>query len=153
VATKPQHRRLAVILSGGGARGAYEVGVLWYLFDELTRMRGAPPRVDVICGTSVGAINSAYLAAHLADPVLGMRRWVDVWSSLRLDDVLGFGWRQAVSLPRVLIGGGSGTRASSRVADGAPGPARILARGDSHHQERCSRRSASRPPRCPPGAP
>lgn len=105
---KPRPRRLAVILSGGGARGAYEVGVLWYLFDELTRMRGAPPRVDVICGTSVGAINCAYLAAHLADPVLGMRRLVDVWSSLKLDDVLGFGWRQAVSLPRVLLGGGGG---------------------------------------------
>ncbi|MFO0567367.1 MAG: patatin-like phospholipase family protein [Polyangiaceae bacterium] len=105
---KPRHRRLAVILSGGGARGAYEVGVLWYLFDELTRLRGAPPRVDVICGTSVGAINSAYLAAHLGDPVLGMRRLVDVWSSLKLDDVLGFGWRQAISLPKVLYGGGSG---------------------------------------------
>lgn len=103
-----EHRRLAIILSGGGARGAYEVGVLWYLFDELTRMRGAPPRVDVLCGTSVGAINSSYLAAHLADPVLGMRRLVDVWSTLRLDDVLGFGWRQAMSLPRVLLGGGGG---------------------------------------------
>lgn len=82
--------------------------MLWYLFDELTRLRGAPPRVDVICGTSVGAINCAYLAAHLADPVLGMRRLVDVWSSLKLDDVLGFGVRQAVSLPRVLLGGGGG---------------------------------------------
>lgn len=105
---KTQRRRLAIILSGGGARGAYEVGVLWYLFDELTRMRGAPPRVDVLCGTSVGAINCAYLAAHLADPVLGMRRLVDVWSSMRLDDVLGFGIRQAISLPRVLLGGGGG---------------------------------------------
>ena len=106
--TEPAHRRLAVILSGGGARGAYEVGVLWYLFDELTRLRGAPPRVDILCGTSVGAINSSYLAAHMSDPVLGMRRLVDVWGSLRLDDVLGFGWRQAVSLHRVLLGGGSG---------------------------------------------
>jgi NTE family protein len=105
---EPRHRRLAIILSGGGARGAYEVGVLWYLFDELTRMRGAPPRVDILCGTSVGAINSSYLAAHLGDPVLGMRRLVDVWSSMRLDDVLGFGWRQAMTLPRVLLGGGSG---------------------------------------------
>ena len=102
------NRRLAVILSGGGARGAYEVGVLWYLFDELTRLRGGPPRVDILCGTSVGAINSGYLAAHLADPVLGMRRLVDVWSSLSLDSVLGFGWRQAMTLPRVLLGGQGG---------------------------------------------
>ena len=102
------NRRLAVIMSGGGARGAYEVGVLWYLFDELTRLRGGPPRVDILCGTSVGAINSGYLAAHLADPVLGMRRLVDVWSSLSLDSVLGFGWRQAMTLPRVLLGGQGG---------------------------------------------
>ena len=69
-------RRTAMILSGGGARGAYEVGVLWYIFDDLSRMRGGPPKIDVLCGTSVGAINACYLAAHLADPVLGMRRLV-----------------------------------------------------------------------------
>lgn len=107
--TERPHRRLAIILSGGGARGAYETGVVWYLFDELTRVRGAPPRVDILCGTSVGAINSSYVAAHLGDPVLGVRRLVDVWSSMRLDDVLGFGLRQAVSLPRVLFGGGDGS--------------------------------------------
>ena len=63
-------RRTAMILSGGGARGAYEVGVLWYIFDELSRMRGAPPKIDVLCGTSVGAINACYLAAHLGDLLL-----------------------------------------------------------------------------------
>ncbi|MEZ4226022.1 MAG: patatin-like phospholipase family protein [Polyangiaceae bacterium] len=101
-------RSLAIILSGGGARGAYEVGVLSYLFDELTRTRGAPPNVDILCGTSVGAINSSYLAAHLLDPVLGIRRLVDVWGGMKLDDVLGFGWRQAMSLPKVMLGGGTG---------------------------------------------
>ncbi len=100
-------RRTAVILSGGGARGAYEVGVLWYVFDELSRIRGRPPQVDIICGTSVGAINGCYLAAHLADPVLGMRRLVHLWSELELTRVLGFGFRQVVSLPRLLIGGGN----------------------------------------------
>ena len=50
--------RVAMILSGGGARGAYEVGVLWYIFDDLTRILGAPPRIDILCGTSVGAINA-----------------------------------------------------------------------------------------------
>jgi NTE family protein len=101
-------RRAAVILSGGGARGAYEVGVLWYVFDELTRILGAPPRIDILCGTSVGAINASFLAAHLGDPVLGMRRLVELWSELELTRVLGFGVRQVVSLPRVLLGGGEG---------------------------------------------
>jgi len=82
--------------------------VLWYLFDELSRLRGGPPKVDILCGTSVGAINSAFVAAHLSDPVLGVRRLVDVWGGLRLDQVLGFGVRQVLNLPRVLTGGGSG---------------------------------------------
>jgi NTE family protein len=98
-----------MILSGGGARGAYEVGVLWYIFDELTRILGAPPRVDILCGTSVGAINASFLAAHLGDPVLGLRRLVDLWTELELTRVLGFGLRQVVTLPRVLLGGGDGT--------------------------------------------
>ncbi|MDP9149539.1 MAG: patatin-like phospholipase family protein [Myxococcota bacterium] len=101
-------RRVAMILSGGGARGAYEVGVLWYIFDDLTRLLGAPPRVDILCGTSVGAINACFLAAHLGDPVLGLRRLVDLWSELELVRVLGFGLRQIVTLPRVLLGGGLG---------------------------------------------
>ncbi|HEY4014954.1 MAG TPA: patatin-like phospholipase family protein [Polyangiaceae bacterium] len=101
-------RRVAVILSGGGARGAYEVGVLWYIFDELTRILGTPPKIDVFCGTSVGAINACYLAAHLGDPVLGMRRLVQLWTDLELPRVLGFGVRQMVSLPRVMLGGAVG---------------------------------------------
>ncbi len=97
-----------MILSGGGARGAYEVGVLRYIFDDLTRLRGAPPRLDILSGTSVGAINACYLAAHLADPVLGMRRLVDLWGGLELARVLGFGVRQMVGLPRMLLGGHDG---------------------------------------------
>ncbi len=106
--SRSSRRRVAMILSGGGARGAYEVGVLWYVFDELTRILGAPPKVDILCGTSVGAINASFLAAHLGDPVLGMRRLVELWSDLELTRVLGFSLRQVVTLPRVLLGGGEG---------------------------------------------
>ncbi|HXX67749.1 MAG TPA: patatin-like phospholipase family protein [Polyangiaceae bacterium] len=101
-------RRIALILSGGGARGAYEVGVLWYIFDDLTRILGRSPRIDILCGTSVGAINACYLAAHLGDPVLGLRRLVALWTELDLSRVLGFGLRQIWTLPRVLAGGGPG---------------------------------------------
>jgi NTE family protein len=99
-------RRTALILSGGGARGAYEVGVLWYIFDELARTRGGPPQLDIISGTSVGAINGCYLAAHLSDPVLGLRRLVQMWDELEVSKVLGFGMRQVVGLPKLLLGGG-----------------------------------------------
>ncbi|APR74846.1 Patatin [Minicystis rosea] len=100
-------RRVAMILSGGGARGAYEVGVLSYVLDGFARRRGAPPRIDILCGTSVGAINACFLAAHLADATLGIRRLVDLWTELNLARVLGFGLRQAMSVHRVVLGGGT----------------------------------------------
>lgn len=57
--------RVGLVLTGGGARGAYEAGVLSVLLPELER-RGERP--TLIVGTSVGAINAAYLAAshHLS---------------------------------------------------------------------------------------
>jgi NTE family protein len=56
---------IAVVLPGGGARGAYEVGALSELLPVL-EARGE--RVSVWCGTSVGAINAAAFAsrAHLS---------------------------------------------------------------------------------------
>src|SRR3978361_140270 len=98
----PRNRRVAVILSGGGARGAYEVGVLSYVLDGYARLRGAPPRIDILCGTSVGAINACFLAAHLADPTVGIRRLVDLWTELNLARVLGFGLKQAMTMHRVV---------------------------------------------------
>jgi NTE family protein len=102
----PKDRKYAMILSGGGARGAYEVGVLWYIFDEFARLRRKAPKVDILCGTSVGAINACYLAAHMSDTALGMRRLVHLWSELELAKVLGFGMRQVLSLPKLVMGGG-----------------------------------------------
>jgi NTE family protein len=95
-----------MILSGGGARGAYEVGVLSYVLDGFARVRGAPPRIDILCGTSVGAINACFLAAHMADPTEGIRRLINLWTEIDLAGVLGFGVRQAMGLHRVLLGGG-----------------------------------------------
>ena len=50
---------LALVLSGGGAKGAYEVGV-WQVLEE----EGIAPRVTAISGTSVGAINAALFATR-----------------------------------------------------------------------------------------
>ncbi|HEY5021866.1 MAG TPA: patatin-like phospholipase family protein [Gemmatimonadaceae bacterium] len=48
----------ALVLSGGGARGAYEAGVVCGLVD-------AGEQFDVVCGTSIGAINASFLAQDL----------------------------------------------------------------------------------------
>ena len=101
-------RSTALVLSGGGARGAYEVGVLSYLFGDFVRVLGRVPSIDIICGTSVGGINGSYLAAHMGDAARGVRRLVDLWNSLELQQVLHFSLSQALKLPRVLSGGGEG---------------------------------------------
>ena len=55
--------RRAIVLSGGGARGAYAAGVLRYIMDELTDDLGHAPHLDIVCGTSVGAILAAWVAS------------------------------------------------------------------------------------------
>jgi NTE family protein len=94
-----------LILSGGGARGAYEVGVLDYIFSEFLDAGGNPPKVDLISGTSVGAVNGAFVASHIEDVASAMKHMVGLWTGLELPDVLGFGLRQAAGLYRVLLGG------------------------------------------------
>jgi NTE family protein len=78
--------RVAVVLPGGGARGAYEVGALSVLLPILEE-RGERP--VILCGTSVGAINVAGLGARAdrpADEAVGSL--LDYWSNLRKGDVI-----------------------------------------------------------------
>ncbi len=96
---------LALVLSGGGARGAYEVGVLSYVFRDLVRRHRRRIPVSFVCGTSVGAVNGTYFASVADDPEGGLAELEALWTSLTLPDVLRFGPRQAVQLPSVLLGG------------------------------------------------
>ena len=72
----------ALVLSGGGARGAYEVGIVRYLREELPRRIGRQPRLDILCGTSVGSINAAFLAATAHQPDEQAARVVAHWRKL-----------------------------------------------------------------------
>jgi NTE family protein len=92
------------VFSGGGARGAYEAGVVRYLVEELPRRLGHPVRFDILCGTSVGAIHACYLAAtaHL-DGSRGAKL-VDFWTSMKLEEILPLSMRDLLSLPRRLLG-------------------------------------------------
>lgn len=108
---------LGLILSGGGARGAYEVGILEYIFGEFADAKGVPPKVDLISGTSVGAVNGTFIASAIHDVPSGLKQLVSVWTGLELAHVLGFGIRQAAGLYRVLLGGAGQARG---VFDPAP---------------------------------
>ncbi|HEV2981308.1 MAG TPA: patatin-like phospholipase family protein [Solirubrobacteraceae bacterium] len=77
---------VAVVLAGGGARGAYEMGALSALLPYLDA-RGERPRV--IVGTSVGALNAAYLASTAQEPVSNVVAAGErLWSEINFDDVL-----------------------------------------------------------------
>lgn len=92
--------RVGLVLSGGGARGAYEVGVLRYIREQIKR--SCP--FHVITGSSVGAINGSYVAATVDRPRAQIRPLARVWSELDLDRMYHFGWSQVRHLPQVLFG-------------------------------------------------
>ena len=95
---------LALVLSGGGARGAYEVGVLKYVLGRLSARLGEWSRPQIFCGTSVGAINACAVAAHHDLPDFGVLRLAESWSGLSLESVFRLGWGDLAALARWLMG-------------------------------------------------
>jgi NTE family protein len=73
---------LALMLSGGGARAAYQVGVLRLLAREF-------PEVipGILTGVSAGGINAAYLAARQEPYPDKVENLVEVWKNIHIDDV------------------------------------------------------------------
>lgn len=84
---------IGLVLPGGGARGAYEVGALSALLPAL-EARGE--RVTIVCGTSVGGINAAFAGALAERPAaeqaaLMLERWRAVRKGDVISPVLGLG--------------------------------------------------------------
>lgn len=75
-------QNLALVLSGGGARAAYQVGVLRLLARAFP---GVVP--DIITGVSAGGINAAFLAARQEPFQDKVERLAEMWAGLRVDDV------------------------------------------------------------------
>ncbi len=96
---------IAVVMSGGGAVGAYEAGVMLYALQTLSREKGCSPRFDLFSGTSVGAINASFLAANADDPCYSAERLVEFWKSLTPEKVMRFGSQQLRALARLAFGG------------------------------------------------
>ena len=80
----------ALILSGGGARAAYQVGVLQALAEILPD--DSPNPFPIICGTSAGAINALALAAHQGNFKESVQSLATMWRNLTVGDVYLHSW-------------------------------------------------------------
>jgi NTE family protein len=72
----------ALVMSGGGARAAYQVGLLRCLAREMPDVA-----LPILTGVSAGAINAAYLAAHTRPFAQKAEELARHWSRLRIEDV------------------------------------------------------------------
>jgi NTE family protein len=77
--------RAGLVLTGGGARAAYQVGVLKAVRDIL----GNPTRnpFPIVCGTSAGAINAASLAAYADDFTRAVENLLQFWEHMRCEHI------------------------------------------------------------------
>lgn len=100
---------LGVVLGGGGARAAYQVGVLRYIarrFPELD--------LPVVTGVSAGAINAAHIASHHGSFSQAISELSELWAHLTISDVFRTdSWSLLQNLVRwgvQLVSGGVGGR-------------------------------------------
>jgi len=75
---------VGLVLTGGGARAAYQVGVLSAVLDILDPQRDPafPNPFPILCGTSAGAINAAALACRAHEPHVAADRLRQLWGGL-----------------------------------------------------------------------
>lgn len=73
---------LAIVLSGGGARAAYQAGVLRAVVREIPDLK-----FDIITGVSAGAINAIFLASRPGPMRDTVQDLYELWAGLRLEDV------------------------------------------------------------------
>ena len=81
--------KTGLILTGGGARAAYQVGVLQAISQILWEQGWPPARnpFDIICGTSAGAINATALACRADNFGEGVQKLLDVWENFSVEQV------------------------------------------------------------------
>ncbi|MBV1881853.1 MAG: patatin-like phospholipase family protein [Pseudomonadales bacterium] len=101
---EPGRPKTAVVLAGGGARGAYEVGVMLYIREKLAKNLGYQVPIDILTGTSVGAINASYLAATMDRPAIQAQNLRENWTALSIDDLLGVDFADVLKAGRLIFG-------------------------------------------------
>ncbi len=111
---------LALVLTGGGARAAYQVGYLRWIARHIPTAN-----FPIVTGVSAGAINAAYLAAHSGTHAEAADDLCDLWRSLSVDQVFRVDSTSLVSHVtrwgvRLLSGGGRVAPSVRGLVDTAP---------------------------------
>lgn len=73
---------LGIVMGGGGARAAYQVGTLRYIARRFPNLR-----IPIVTGVSAGAINAALLASHHGSFQQAIEELSGLWQNLRVEDV------------------------------------------------------------------
>ncbi|MEA2627202.1 MAG: hypothetical protein QOD06_3247, partial [Candidatus Binatota bacterium] len=131
--SRSEQPRIAVVLSGGGARGAYEAGVLYYVLERLPHVLGRPVHLDILSGSSVGAIHACFVAGHAGDPG-ALERLLAIWRAFDVDSVYDVRARAVVGFALGLLGFRS--RAHPVAGDVPQAPTRIPGLLDASPLER-----------------
>ncbi len=111
----------ALVLTGGGARAAYQVGVIKAIAECYPR--GQPIPFPILCGTSAGAINATALACYASCFHLGVRKLEYVWRHLHTGQILRLQARKIIthSLKSLLLGAiGRPTQMALPLFDNGP---------------------------------
>ena len=111
----------ALILSGGGARASYQVGVLQAIADIVPDIENPFP---IICGTSAGAINAAAIAANPAYFKSAAYELANLWKTLEVEDVFKTGWKDVITSASLVLASflneGVGRRRPVSLLDNSP---------------------------------
>lgn len=78
-------QKIGLILTGGGARAAYQVGVLKAIAEFMPRRARCP--FQVICGTSAGALNAVTLAVNAQQYRKGVKYLLGIWTNAHVSDI------------------------------------------------------------------
>ncbi|WP_245720664.1 patatin-like phospholipase family protein [Microbulbifer yueqingensis] len=116
------HQASALVLSGGGARAAYQAGVLKALAELVPDE--TPHPFQIICGTSAGAVNALLLASHPGTFRESVERLCKLWLGLSVDDIYGSGWGSLLgnmlSITLSLFNQGVGRQKPLALLDNSP---------------------------------
>ncbi|MGH7555802.1 MAG: patatin-like phospholipase family protein, partial [Longimicrobiales bacterium] len=110
----PAERDLGFVLTGGGARGAYQVGVLSWIAERYPDLH-----VPIVTGVSAGAVNAAKIAAHHGTFRQAVEELTSLWNELtpdkifRVDPGTLFGTAMRWGL-RLMSGGGALSHQNTR---------------------------------------